>query len=104
MFNQAIRQVAAFKKVQVLDLYEKMQEYAEVNKNLWQDQLSWVNNYWRVERKCAKDFTQKSCSSNPYPGNYLHITCLKCDGSDGNGFFSSLFAQGVLFYLLQSTA
>ena len=104
LYNEAIRQVAAFEKVQVLDLYEKMQEYADSNKNLWQDQLAWVNNYLRMERKCAKGSSlQGLCSSNTYPGNFLHITCLKCTGSDGSGFFSSIFAQGVLFHLLQNS-
>ena len=106
LYNEAIRQVAAFEKVQILDLYEKMQEYADINKHfhLWQDQRAWVKNYLRMERKCKKGSALQSlCPSNTYPGNFLHITCLKCDGSDGSGFFSSIFAQGVLFYLLQSS-
>ena len=102
LYNDAIRQVAAFENVQMLDLYDKMHEYAGFNKNLWQDQISWVKNYKRVKRECAKGMAlQRICSSNRYPGNFLHFTCSKCDGSDGNGFFSSIFAQGILFYLLQ---
>jgi len=102
LYNKAIRQVAAFERVQVLDLYNKMHEYAKFNENLWQDKKLWIKNYWRSERKCAKFASLKNlCSSIRYPGNFLHLTCSKCDGSDGNGYFSSIFAQGVLFFLLQ---
>ena len=91
-------------RVDVVDMYDQLHEYGLEHPFAWEGKLECDSSIDALHRECKVNeikISKRKCSKlkkNTECGNYIHISCTKCEGegADGDGFLSSVLAQAMV--------